>query len=358
MAVYYKWIKGCQPGSKLTSTTSKSDAGLWTYLTWGSSNSSGTPTETDDISSNRNICVMPKLKARIGKDDSLSSGTQDLGYFLTTKMPAPLIQTDLRTNKTLYFIDTNYVTENESFTSQNLTHTWMQHSGNVFTIQGCNGKDGDNKTTVSSIVLNSDQLLINKNGDNQLIKVAGYDNRFSETGGAVNIDGNVLITDTQGTNSSYSLCVNGGVILGGLLPMSAYFPKASSSESIQFFKELNIDGHPCHAQYFNATSDKRAKENIKPATYNAVELVKKLPVYIYNYKNKTETVTGILAQDLLQAQPEGLDLVSNIGATGENGDYMSIKNDKLMFVLMKAIQEQQAQIEELKTELENLKKSL
>ena len=54
--------------------------------------------------------------------------------------------------------------------------------------------------------------------------------------------------------------------------------------------------------------------------------------------------------------PEELDLVTNINATGENNDYMSIKNDKLMFVLMKAIQEQQKQIEQLKSEIANIKK--
>jgi hypothetical protein len=68
-------------------------------------------------------------------------------------------------------------------------------------------------------------------------------------------------------------------------------------------------------------------------------------------------MTGIMAQDLLQHQPKELDLVSNTNATGENGDYMSIKNDKLMFVLMKAIQEQQQQINNLKAEIERLKQA-
>jgi hypothetical protein len=80
-------------------------------------------------------------------------------------------------------------------------------------------------------------------------------------------------------------------------------------------------------------------------------------VYIYNYKNNTERVTGILAQDLLNAQPKELDLVSNTNASGENNDYMSIKNDKLMFVLLKAIQEQQEQIEELKNKIDLLTKN-
>lgn len=111
----------------------------------------------------------------------------------------------------------------------------------------------------------------------------------------------------------------------------------------------------CEAVYFNATSDIRAKENIKPATYNALELINKLQIYTYNYINKPESVTGIIAQELLEAQPKELDLVSNTNATGENGDYMSIKNDKLMFVLMKAIQEQQEQIERLESEIAKLK---
>ena len=133
--------------------------------------------------------------------------------------------------------------------------------------------------------------------------------------------------------------------------------KRSNTDYVEI-REGNITaGGHIDSLYFNATSDKRAKENIQPATYNAIELIKKLPVYTYNYKNKTETVTGILAQDLLEAQPEELDLVSNVNATGENGDYMSIKNDKLVFILMKAIQEQQEQIEKLQEELNKLKES-
>ena len=125
-----------------------------------------------------------------------------------------------------------------------------------------------------------------------------------------------------------------------------------SDSSIDAGSYIHSDSY-CEAVYFNATSDIRAKENIKPATYNALELINKLQIYTYNYINKPESVTGIIAQELLEAQPKELDLVSNINASGENGDYMSIKNDKLMFVLMKAIQEQQKEIEELRKLVEN-----
>lgn len=112
----------------------------------------------------------------------------------------------------------------------------------------------------------------------------------------------------------------------------------------------------CEALYFNATSDKRAKENIAPATFSGLDLINKLSLYTFNYKDKTDVVPGILAQDLLEIQPEELNLVDNIAATGENGDYMSIKESKLIFVLMQAIKEQQAQIEDLKSQIKNLTK--
>ena len=57
-----------------------------------------------------------------------------------------------------------------------------------------------------------------------------------------------------------------------------------------------------------------------------------------------------MAQDLLPYQ-EQLQLVSNEKATGENNDYMSIKDNKLIFILWKAIQEQQEEINKLKEQL-------
>lgn len=121
-------------------------------------------------------------------------------------------------------------------------------------------------------------------------------------------------------------------------------------------KQILHTDDKCEALYFNATSDKRAKENITPATFSGLDLINKLSLYTFNYKNTAGTVPGILAQDLLTAQPEELDLVDNIAATGENGDYMSIKEGKLIFVLMQAIKEQQAQIDDLKAQIKNLTK--
>ena len=177
----------------------------------------------------------------------------------------------------------------------------------------------------------------------------------------INIDNNnhlnISYSSDSGTTTSSIFTFNDSEGNTSYLPLIIN-DKKDTVDYVKITEGNIMAGGHIDSLYFNATSDKRAKENIQPATYNAIELIKKLQVYTYNYKNQTETVTGILAQDLLEAQPEGLELVSNINATGENGDYMSIKNDKLVFILMKAIQEQQEQIEKLQEQLNKLKESL
>ena len=113
-----------------------------------------------------------------------------------------------------------------------------------------------------------------------------------------------------------------------------------------------------HAPYFNATSDMRAKENIKKLPFSALAFISNLNVYQFNYKGKNDTIPGVLAQDVLNSQPEGLSLVDNIDASGENGDYMSIKEDKFIFLLMRAVQELKEDNDALRYEIEQLKQKL
>ena len=303
MAVYYKWIKGCAAGSTLTS-------GLWTYLKWGGNANSA---NNDDGSAGKTTNNLPHIYTYIGKEDNPDPETEnDLGYILTNAAKGIDIAQPWKLSGDFYF-DLNSHTHNNNnlFLSNSCGNIQLIDGGYYF---------GGNLTVNSILTVNKNTLL------NSQLKVTS----------STTLNGVVSITDTTATTNTTSgaLTIAGGIGVGGAI----------------------YSGSSCTAEYFNATSDKRAKENIRPANYSALDLIKKLPVYIYNYKNSNETVTGILAQDLLEAQPEELNLVSNINATGENNDYMSIKNDKLMFVLLKAIQEQQEQIEQLKSEIANIKK--
>ena len=302
MAVYYKWIKGCAAGSTLTS-------GLWTYLKWGGNADS---TNNADGSTGKTTNNLPHIYTYIGKEDNPKT-ENDLGYILTNAAKGIDIAQPWKLSSDFYF-DLNSHTHNNNnlFLSSSCGNIQLIDGGYYF---------GGNLTVNSILTVNNKTIL----------------RSALEVNSSTTFNGVVSITDTTATTNAESgaLKVAGGIGVGG-----AIYSRSS-----------------CTAEYFNATSDKRAKENIRPANYDALDLIKKLPVYIYNYKNSNETVTGILAQDLLEAQPEELNLVSNINATGENNDYMSIKNDKLMFVLLKAIQEQQEQIEQLKSEIDNIKKS-
>lgn len=109
----------------------------------------------------------------------------------------------------------------------------------------------------------------------------------------------------------------------------------------------------CTAQYFNATSDYRAKKDFKLLNINAIELIKKVPLYSFKYKESNQSSIGIIAQDVQDINIDGFDLVDNKEASGANFDYMSIHESKLIYILWKAIQEQQKEIEELKKLIHN-----
>ena len=126
-------------------------------------------------------------------------------------------------------------------------------------------------------------------------------------------------------------------------------------------KKLVVNGYTqitgyCQADYFNATSDIRAKENIKAFDKHALDIINKLHTYTYTYKNSQHKSYGIMAQDILDVNINGFSFVENAAATGANGDYMSIRESKLVYLLIEGMKEQQAEIEALKKEIAALKR--
>ena len=115
-----------------------------------------------------------------------------------------------------------------------------------------------------------------------------------------------------------------------------------------------ITSEKCEAKYFNALSDKRAKENICPLMSSALDIINAVQVYTFNYKNSDKTTIGLIAQEMLPYNLGGATFVSNPDATGENGDYMSITESKLVYLLLKGMQEQQEQINQLKQRITDL----
>jgi hypothetical protein len=117
---------------------------------------------------------------------------------------------------------------------------------------------------------------------------------------------------------------------------------------------LLVDGK-CEALYFNATSDRRAKTNITPAKFSALSVVNSTPTYIFNYNSNEEKTIGLIAQEAAEFDLDGFNMVDNLQATGQDGDYMQMKESKLVYVLWKAVQELSSEVEELKAEIASLK---
>ncbi|WP_345124381.1 tail fiber domain-containing protein [Hymenobacter antarcticus] len=92
------------------------------------------------------------------------------------------------------------------------------------------------------------------------------------------------------------------------------------------------------------TSDRRLKTNIENLTYGLKDVLKMRPV-AYNWKAQPTTnhMVGFIAQEMEQIVPEA------VAAPKAAGEHYGMKYTELIPVLTKAIQEQQAQIEALKT---------
>jgi hypothetical protein len=105
-----------------------------------------------------------------------------------------------------------------------------------------------------------------------------------------------------------------------------------------------------------ATSDARLKENIAPIS-NALATVNKIQAVAFGFKQGTQynfdtaRQTGFIAQDL-QTALEQTDYKDSI--VKECGQYLGVAYEKLVPVLVAAIQEQQQIINDLKARIETL----
>lgn len=184
----------------------------------------------------------------------------------------------------------------------------------------------------------------------------------------VNEDGNVTIGVVDpfvgfSENSRLSLQTPSGVgqwirssssDLNGLLTLE----KATAGTGLDQFIMFraggtyygNISAGAGSGVTYNSTSDQRLKENIRDTKYGIEDLMK-IQVSDYNYKaNKTTNHTGYIAQQLYRVFPEAV----TKGGADVSKPWM-VDYSKMTPLLTKAIQDQQAEIEELKKENAALK---
>lgn len=138
-----------------------------------------------------------------------------------------------------------------------------------------------------------------------------------------------------------------GNLPGGTLRVNGKQAVYDSGASIVFGannQDTMITGKAIYSRVSIAVpSDKRFRDNIEPANeVDAVEFVKKLPIYEYNYKGDKKRRIGVMAQDV-NALGFGKHFVEH--------DYLqdkyAVSNSELVFPLYLAYQELEKRVKKL-----------
>jgi len=148
---------------------------------------------------------------------------------------------------------------------------------------------------------------------------------------------------TIGSVSSPSVYFNGYTNTGFFAPGADQFGISCAGSLIlqASATDVTVNG-TVTATDFNSTSDINLKKDISEIE-NPLDLVEKLHGVKFTWKSDDRKTIGVIAQELEEVLPE---LVSNT-------DIKTVNYDGLIGVLIEAVKELKAEIEELKTKLNN-----
>jgi hypothetical protein len=158
------------------------------------------------------------------------------------------------------------------------------------------------------------------------------------------------------------------IIVGGVTPTGAFTASLSLPQDIATTSNVrfgslgigvNASGTSGRIDAANdivaySSSDRRFKENIKPIP-NALTKILRIGGYEFDWISNVELHgheghdVGVIAQEIEEVLPE-------LVQTRESG-YKAVKYDKLVALLIEGMKEQQIQIDNLKSEVENLKRA-
>jgi len=105
--------------------------------------------------------------------------------------------------------------------------------------------------------------------------------------------------------------------------------------------------------FSGSTSDYRLKEDL--SEFNALELVNKIPIYDFAWKNGNGREIGVMAHELQEVLPYLVSGKKDEVDTNGQPVIQRVNYAKLVPVLLKAIQEQQQQLNALQEQVEILK---
>ena len=172
---------------------------------------------------------------------------------------------------------------------------------------------------------------------NYIVNAGASERMRITSSGNVNIntttgDGRVNVNFNANSESGIAYKETSGIANGAYCVF-----KNESGTEIGTIKRISTT----NAVAYNTTSDYRLKEDLKPI--KGLELISKIKVYDFKWKEHNDRMDGVIAHELQEIIPYAV--------TGEKDaeKMQQVDYSKLVPILVQAIQEQQTQIEELKT---------
>ncbi len=129
------------------------------------------------------------------------------------------------------------------------------------------------------------------------------------------------------------------------------------ADGVHIKNTLHTDGDiiaegKVEGSFMNVRSDARAKEKIRPVEIHGLDILENLDLYRFEYIGQGIPTIGAIAQEVAEVTIDGdIKLVDNECATGQDGDFMSIRENRLMYVLLDAIKELSQKVKELEAQL-------
>jgi hypothetical protein len=161
----------------------------------------------------------------------------------------------------------------------------------------------------------------------------------------LNVTGATVLLSTLSVSSDTT--IGGTLNIGGTINASG--STITLNDSVQINGELTVTG-----DITALTSDMRLKTNIEPIE-NALNKVLKLNGFTYNFNETAEKLglsstirhSGVSAQEVKEVLPEV------ISSAGVGGDYIAVKYDKIVPLLIEAIKDLSKEVKDLRNQINN-----
>jgi uncharacterized HAD superfamily protein len=120
-----------------------------------------------------------------------------------------------------------------------------------------------------------------------------------------------------------------------------------SSEEMRLADNGNLDVEGNITAYSTTVSDQRLKHDIEKID-NALDKVSQINGYTFTYNKDNKKSAGVVAQEIEQVLPSAVNSQKLVFHGQEDIEYKTVQYDQLHGLLIEAIKELKAEIEELK----------